>query len=111
MLPASEGRDILQRLHYYDIQLDINAWSDKQIALYESLGFQVSTPEKRGFGLGQAIVRELLLRLKGKADFITVSGQIDNATDPEALYRKCGFTGNDIWCVVQLACPPNNGWS
>jgi len=32
----------------YGIQLDINAWSDKQITLYESLGFQVSTPEKRG---------------------------------------------------------------
>jgi GNAT superfamily N-acetyltransferase len=32
----------------YGIQLNIRAWNEKQIALYESLGFQVSTPEKRG---------------------------------------------------------------
>jgi GNAT superfamily N-acetyltransferase len=32
----------------YGIQLNIRAWNEKQIALYESLGFQISTPEKRG---------------------------------------------------------------
>ena len=58
-------------------------------------------PEKRGLGLGQALVCELLRRLKNKADFVTVSGQLDNTTNPESLYRKCGFTGNDVWCVLQ----------
>jgi len=32
----------------YGIQLDIRAWNEKQIALYERLGFQVSTTENRG---------------------------------------------------------------
>jgi len=58
-------------------------------------------PEKRGLGLGQALVYELLQRLKHKAVFVTVSGQIDNNTNPESLYRKCGFTGDDVWCVLQ----------
>ena len=58
-------------------------------------------PEKRGLGLGQAIVKELLYRLKAKADFITVSGLSDDNSNPESLYRKCGFTGDDIWCVIR----------
>lgn len=57
-------------------------------------------PEKRSLGLGHALVIELLLRLKKKADFVTVSGISENKSNPESLYRKCGFTGNDIWCVI-----------
>jgi len=57
-------------------------------------------PEFRGLGLGQAIVNELLIRLKDRADFVTVSGQLDTVTNPEFLYRKCGFTGDDVWCVI-----------
>ena len=56
--------------------------------------------EKRGLGLGGLIVNELLLRLKSRANFATVSGQVDNLTNPEILYRKCGFIGNDIWYVI-----------
>jgi len=56
-------------------------------------------PEYRNKGLGQAIVNELLSRLKAHARFVTVSGEVDNKTSPERLYRKCGFTGNDIWVV------------
>ena len=56
-------------------------------------------PSKRGLGLGKLVVNELLFRLRIKADFVTVSGQVDNKTNPEMLYRKCGFTGNDIWYV------------
>jgi len=61
-------------------------------------------PEYRGRGLGQAIVCELVNRLKhgNKAAFVTVSGECDNKTNPEALYRKCGFTGDDIWYVKFL---------
>ena len=57
-------------------------------------------PQYRGKKIGQLIVTELLFRMKGVADFATVSGKVDNATNPEALYRKCGFTGNDVWHIL-----------
>ncbi len=56
--------------------------------------------EYRGQGLGTCIVTELLRRMKGRATFVTVSGQVRNNANPEALYRKCGFTGNDIWHIL-----------
>ena len=58
-------------------------------------------PEYRGCGLGTSIVLELLSRLKEKASFITVSGEVNNPTNPESLYRKCGFSGDDVWCVFK----------
>lgn len=54
----------------------------------------------RGKGIGRFIVNELLQRMKGKVSFVTVSGQVNNSTNPEALYRKCGFEGNDIWNIL-----------
>ena len=57
-------------------------------------------PEFHGKGLGQAIVNELLKRMVGKANFVTVSGEVDNKTNPELLYRKCGFTGDNIWHIM-----------
>ncbi len=57
-------------------------------------------PEYRGKKIGQFIVNELLKRLSQVANFATVSGKINNPTQPEMLYRKCGFTGNDIWHVL-----------
>ena len=54
-------------------------------------------PQYRGKKIGQLIVTELLFRMKDIADFATVSGKVNNATNPEALYRKCGFVGNDEW--------------
>ncbi len=57
-------------------------------------------PQYRGKKIGQFIVTELLFRMKGVADFATVSGKVDNLTNPEALYRKCGFMGNDIWHIL-----------
>ncbi len=55
----------------------------------------------RKCGLGQYIVSELLWRMKDSAKFATVSGQCHNLTKPEALYRKCGFTGNDVWHILR----------
>ena len=55
----------------------------------------------RGKGLGGYIVLELLRRMKYRADFVTVSGQCRNLTNPEKLYRKCGFSGNDVWHVLK----------
>lgn len=57
--------------------------------------------EYRGLGLGSYIVSELLRRMKGLADFVTVSGKCSNRTKPEGLYRKCGFTGNDVWHILR----------
>ena len=59
------------------------------------------TETYRGKGFGQFVVRELLWRMKEKAAFVTVSGKVDNMTKPEILYRKCGFTGNDIWHILR----------
>lgn len=66
-----------------------------------SLEWIQALPEYRGKGLGEIIVKELLNRLRDKVNFITVSGEIDNNSNPEKLYRKCGFIGNDIWWVLR----------
>ena len=57
-------------------------------------------PQYRGKKIGQLIVTELLFRMKDVADFATVSGKVDNSTNPEALYRKCGFIGSDVWHIL-----------
>ena len=57
-------------------------------------------PAYRGKGIGQLIVNELLKRMTGIADFVTVSGKVNNPTSPEVLYRKCGFVGNDVWHIL-----------
>ena len=57
-------------------------------------------PAYHGLGLGKGIVQKLLSRLEKRAKFVTVSGEVDNATNPEALYRSCGFTGNDVWWLL-----------
>lgn len=61
---------------------------------------QVS-PAYRGLGLGTYVVTELLTRIAQKAQFATVSGQINNPSKPEKLYRKCGFQGKDIWHILK----------
>ncbi len=61
---------------------------------------QVS-PTYRGLGLGTYVVIELLNRIAKKAQFATVSGQINNPYKPENLYRKCGFQGNDVWHILK----------
>ena len=58
-------------------------------------------PEYRRLGIGRAMVAELLRRGQNKAAFATVSGKLDDPSDPEALYRACGFTGNDVWYVCR----------
>jgi len=57
-------------------------------------------PSCRGCGYGQYIVNYLLAKVQGQAKFATVSGKIMNVTNPEKMYRKCGFTGNDIWHIL-----------
>lgn len=60
---------------------------------------QVSESYRRR-GLGRVIVLELLKRLKGKADFVTVSGRVNNNSHPEALYEACAFKNKVIWHIL-----------
>lgn len=57
-------------------------------------------PEHRGRHVGKLIVLELLRRMPDTAQFATVSGQCNNPTNPERLYRGCGFVGNDVWHIL-----------
>ncbi len=61
---------------------------------------QVSEP-CRGRGIGRYMVCELLWRMRGRARFATVSGRCDNPSQPERLYRSCGFTGGDVWHILK----------
>ncbi len=59
-------------------------------------------PEYRRKGLGEKIVTVLLNRLRDTgAEFVTVSGNLDSASSPLELYRKCGFTGDDVWYICR----------
>ncbi len=58
-------------------------------------------PEYRGRKVGTAIVNQLLYRLKDKSEFVTVSGKVNNQTNPESLYHSCGFAGNDVWHILK----------
>lgn len=57
-------------------------------------------PPYRGRGYGQFAVNTLLSKMQNKAKFATVSGKINNLSNPERLYRKCGFVGTDIWHIL-----------
>ena len=60
---------------------------------------QVLPPFRRR-GIGKILVSELLRRTPEGTRFVTVSGQVANDSNPEALYRCCGFTGNDYWHIL-----------
>lgn len=57
-------------------------------------------PEYRGKGLASAIINDCLKRMQGKADFVTVSGMVNNKTKPEMIYRKSGIIGDDVWHIL-----------
>ena len=57
-------------------------------------------PLHRRKGIARALVNACVEAYIGYADFMTVSGQVDNPSHPEAVYRKCGFTGGDVWHVL-----------
>ncbi len=58
-------------------------------------------PKYQGQKYGQSIINSLLMRMKEIADFVTVSGHLDNIKDPEKVYRTCGFTGHDRWYICR----------
>ena len=57
-------------------------------------------PTFRGQGYGKTVVNSLLSKMKGIAEFATVSGKVNNAANPEGLYKRCGFTGDDVWHIL-----------
>ncbi len=57
-------------------------------------------PEYRGKSIASALICKALNIMKNTAEFATVSGECDNSTNPEGVYRKCGFEGNDIWHIL-----------
>lgn len=61
---------------------------------------QVSAAFRRR-GLGGYMVRELLFRLRGKAEIVTVSGKWGDASRLERLYQSCGFENIVIWHVLR----------
>lgn len=63
---------------------------------------QVS-PAARRRGLGRFVVSELLWRMRDKADFVTVSGRLNDASDPLALYKSCGFSDMAVWHILKKA--------
>ncbi|MDE7106413.1 MAG: GNAT family N-acetyltransferase, partial [Anaeroplasmataceae bacterium] len=57
-------------------------------------------PQAQRKGYGSRIISCLLHRLKELgALFVTVSGRVDNISNPEKFYRSCGFKGSDIWYI------------
>ncbi len=59
-------------------------------------------PGYRLKGVGKAMVIKLLQGLHGKAKFTTVACQVDNLMRPDLLYKRSGFTGDDIWHILRL---------
>lgn len=57
-------------------------------------------PEYRGQGLAGVLLNKCLGKMQRIADFVTVSGLRSNITNPESVYRKSGFTGDDIWHIL-----------
>lgn len=58
-------------------------------------------PTQQGQGLGSAVVQTLLNKLSEHVDFVTVSGNLHSPNNPEGLYRKNGFAGDDLWVVLR----------
>jgi len=53
-------------------------------------------------GLGSAIVGELMRKVSSYVNFTTVSGEVDNPSSPEKLYRQIGFIGSDVWWRLKI---------
>ena len=54
----------------------------------------------RRCGVGRTVVLELVNRIKGRTDYVTVLGRVDSP-GAERLYRSCGFPGKDVWYILR----------
>jgi GNAT superfamily N-acetyltransferase len=59
-------------------------------------------PAYRGKGLGKSVVVELLRRVAFRADFTTIASEMEfsERETPGVFYRKCGFSGEDVWWLL-----------
>ena len=58
-------------------------------------------PTYRKQGLGKLIVKATLNYFKGKVEFVTVSGKVEDVSQPALLYESCGFKDKVIWHFVK----------
>lgn len=58
-------------------------------------------PEYRGRGIAAGLTARALEIMGGFAGFATVSGECENPTCPERVYRACGFEGDDVWHILR----------
>lgn len=58
-------------------------------------------PEFRRRGIAAGLTARALAAMAGFADFATVSGERENPTRPERVYRACGFQGDDVWHILR----------
>ena len=59
---------------------------------------QVSNDYRRK-GIGKYLVNSLLIKMKEYADFVIVSGNLNNPSNPLKLYLSCGFKNKVIWHI------------
>ena len=57
-------------------------------------------PDYQRRGVGRALVHELLRRIGERALFTTVAGVVEDRDNPGAFFRRCGFTGADVWWLL-----------
>jgi GNAT superfamily N-acetyltransferase len=57
-------------------------------------------PAYQGQGIGRALVYELVRRLGSRASFVTVAGEVEDRDNPGAFFRRCGFSGQDVWWLL-----------
>lgn len=57
-------------------------------------------PEYRGRGTAAALTVRALEVMGGFARFATVSGELENPSHPEGVYRACGFEGDSVWHIL-----------
>ena len=71
-----------------------------EAVLEASLEWIQVLPEYSGYGIGKALVHELLRRVDDDVEFTTVSGEF-REDGPMKFYENCGFHGDDLWLVLR----------
>jgi ribosomal protein S18 acetylase RimI-like enzyme len=54
-------------------------------------------PDYQLRGIGKALTHEVLRRIAERALFTTATGLVEDRDNPGAFFRRCGFTGDDVW--------------
>jgi len=75
------------------------AYAERDAALPEAaLEGAYVRPDWRKRGLGRALVGEVVRRAKASGTaLVTVAGAVEDRDNPGAFFRRCGFSGRDVW--------------